>query len=355
MQPSVAVVILNWNGKGFLKEYLPSFLKTTYKNHKLYVADNGSSDDSISFMETTYPDINIIKLDKNYGFAGGYNKALDQVNADYLAIVNSDLEVTPTWLEPMVEMLSRDATIAACQPKIKWLRMDTHFEYAGAAGGFIDTLGYPFCRGRLFDILESDNNQYDTEKEIFWATGACFLVKTGIFKSLGGFDEDFFAHMEEIDLCWRIKNEGYKIMYTPMSTIYHLGGGTLNTENPKKTFLNFRNSLIAMQKNLPSNQVFGKIFVRMCLDLAAWFKFALSGKIKHAFAINKAHAQFVFKQGKWIKKRQMTSQKNLNPTGIYKRSIVWDYYVRKKRLFSELNAQDFEGELKGAPGIDGKI
>ncbi|MDF1675256.1 MAG: glycosyltransferase family 2 protein, partial [Vicingaceae bacterium] len=240
---SVAVVILNWNGKHFLEKFLPSLIEHT-SFAELIVADNCSTDDSLSFLKENFPQIRIITLAENYGFAKGYNEALKQVNSDVYVLLNSDVEVTENWLQPCLEILKKDNDMAACQPKIKAFHQKTYFEYAGAAGGFIDKYGYPFCRGRIFETLEEDNNQYDEEIEIFWATGACLVIRADIYHELNGLDSFFFAHMEEIDLCWRIQNRGKKIKYVPQSTVFHVGGGTLHKSKPQKTFLNFRNNLI---------------------------------------------------------------------------------------------------------------
>jgi GT2 family glycosyltransferase len=309
----IAVVILNWNGKSFLEKFLPSVVKHSIEA-KIIVADNASTDDSISFLEKTYPSIDIIKLEQNYGFAGGYNKALKQVDSEYYILLNSDVEVTENWLAPMLKMLDNDKNIVACQPKIKDYNNKDSFEYAGASGGFIDKYGYPFCRGRIFDYLEKDTNQYDEPIEIFWASGAALFIRAQEYNQIGGLDEFYFAHMEEIDLCWRLKNEGHKIMVCPSSTVYHVGGGTLNKINPRKTFLNFRNSLLTLYKNLPKNERFVKIFIRLNLDAIAGLKFLLDGKPTHALAIIRSH--FTFYSAIFQNKIKKTDVVNPNLNGM---------------------------------------
>lgn len=326
MNKKVAVVILNWNGKKLLEQFLPSVVKHS-SGANIIVADNDSSDNSISFLKEYYPTIEIIKLDKNYGFAGGYNKALKQVDSKYYVLLNSDVEVTENWLTPMVKLLEKDSSVVACQPKIKDYNNKSYFEYAGAAGGYIDKYGYPFCRGRVFDLLEEDNNQYDGITEIFWASGASLFIRANEYHSVGGLDEFFFAHMEEIDLCWRLKNKGHKIMACPSSTVYHVGGGTLNKVNPKKTFLNFRNSLLALHKNLPKKGRVNTIFIRMCLDGVASIKFIVSGKPNHAWAIIRAHFSFYKAITQNKTKRQVFTIPNL--VGKIDKSIVKAYFLHK--------------------------
>jgi len=328
-----AVVILNWNGKSFLEQFLPSVTQHTV-NAQIIVADNNSTDDSISFLKTNYPQIEIIKLDKNYGFAGGYNKALKEVKSEYYVLLNSDVEVTENWLNPIIELLDSDHSIVACQPKIKDYNNNTYFEYAGASGGFIDKYGYPFCRGRIFDELEEDKGQYNDATEIFWASGACFVIRASAYHNIGGLDEFYFAHMEEIDLCWRLKNQGYKIMVYPSSTVYHLGGGTLNKVNPRKTFLNFRNSLLTLHKNLSKKDRFGIIFIRLCLDGIAGAKFLLTGKPKHTWAIVRSH--FAFYGALSQNKLKRITPENPNLKGLINKSIVKEHVIKKKNTFNDL-------------------
>ncbi|OFY95667.1 MAG: glycosyl transferase family 2 [Bacteroidetes bacterium RIFCSPLOWO2_12_FULL_31_6] len=332
MNKKVAVVILNWNGLSFLEKFLPAVISYSLPNVEIIVADNHSSDDSVSFLQANFPSVKIILLDKNYGFADGYNKALKQVEAEYYVLLNSDVEVTNNWLSPMVELMDNDATIVACQPKIKDYNNKNYFEYAGAAGGFIDKLGYPICRGRLFDEIEKDTGQYDDATEIFWASGACLFIRAKEYHEIGGLDEFFFAHMEEIDLCWRLKNKGYKIMFCPTSTVYHVGGGTLNKTKPQKTFLNFRNSLLTLHKNLPKASRFKVILTRLLLDGLAGIKFLLSGKPNHTWAIVRSH--FSFFNGLHQNKLKRNQSLNPNLTGMINKSIVVAYFFKKCNNFN---------------------
>ena len=327
--PKVAVVILNWNGAKYLKQFLPSVLSSTYPNLDIVMGDNASSDDSAAFMRANYPSVRIIQNDKNYGFTGGYNRVLAQVDADYYILLNSDVEVVPGWIEPVIELMESDSLIAAAAPKIRSYAQKEYFEHAGAAGGFIDKHGYPFCRGRIFYELEKDNGQYEQSGEIFWASGASLFIKKSIWDEAGGFDESFFAHMEEIDLCWRLKNMGYKVMYCAQSTIYHVGGGTLNAENPFKTYLNFRNNLLLIKKNLPFWRAFWVISVRFILDLLALFRFLMEGKRKDAWAVSRAHQSFVLSLFKKVKSEKLKAKGNAvqNTKGIYRGSIVCLLYT----------------------------
>lgn len=329
----IAIIILNWNGISYLKQFLPSVVEYS-SNAQIIVADNCSSDDSISFIEQNYPNIEIIKNHKNYGFARGYNEALKQVRSKYYVLLNSDVEVTKNWLEPMLTELEKNDKIAACQPKIKNYKKKEYFEYAGASGGFIDKLGYPFCRGRIFNTIEKDNGQYDNAIEIFWASGACLFIRSEVYHQIGGLDEFFFAHMEEIDLCWRIKNLGYKIMVYPSSIVFHVGGGTLDKSKPQKTFLNFRNSLLMLHKNLPQNKVFLIILQRLFLDSLAGIKFLLEKKPKHSFAIIKAHFSFyrAMKQNKL--KKDLT--RNYHLIGMINKNILLNYFFKKIKTYSNL-------------------
>ncbi|WP_432714544.1 glycosyltransferase family 2 protein [Pedobacter sp.] len=336
MVPSVAVVILNWNGKGLLAQFLPSVVKSVYPNLQIIVGDNASTDDSVSYVKATFPGVEIIENDKNYGFAEGYNKVLAQVKADYYVLLNSDVEVSENWILPLVELMESDDQIAIAQPKIKWQADKTKFEYAGAAGGFLDQYGFPFCRGRIFDAVETDEGQYNDVKEIFWASGAALFIKSKYWLSSGGLDGDLFAHMEEIDLCWRMKNMGYKVMYCPDAEIYHVGGGSLNATNPYKTYLNFRNNLVIMQKNLTSADAFRMIFIRFFLDFAALLHFLVRGEIKFAQAVSKAHLHF-FRDFKQTRKKRAAHQLAYNKhTGVYHSSIVYQYFIKKVKKFSHL-------------------
>lgn len=335
--PSVAVVILNWNGKALLEQFLPGVVKSLYPNLQLIVGDNASTDDSVAFVMTSYPEVRVIVNDHNYGFAEGYGKLLDQIEADYYVLLNSDVEVPTNWIQPVIDAMEMDDKIAAAQPKIKWQKNKNQFEYAGAAGGYLDLHGFPFCRGRLFDTVEIDTHQYEDQKEIFWASGAALFIKSKCWKEAGGLDPDFFAHMEEIDLCWRLKNLGYKVIYCPAAEVYHVGGGTLNANNPYKTYLNFKNNLVIMQKNLPLNDAYSRIFIRMCLDFIAWIHFLLQGKPDFAWAINRAHYHFLLDLSKNGRKRAVKQISFLKHTGQYPSSIVWAYFIKKIRVFSQLN------------------
>jgi len=334
-KPSVAIVILNWNGRALLEKFLPSVVNSTYTNLRIVVADNASTDDSVDYVKTNFPFIEIIQNAQNEGFASGYNTVLKQVEADYYVLLNSDVEVTPDWIEPIIALMEREELIAAAQPKIRAYYSPGLFEHAGAAGGFIDTYGYPFCRGRIFDTVEKDEGQYAHPSEIFWASGAALFIKSRYWKDAQGFDADFFAHMEEIDLCWRLKRQGLKIMYCPDSTVFHVGGGTLETENPYKTYLNFRNNLSMLVKNLDADRCFYVIFMRFWLDLISLLKFASAGKFKHAMAISKAHRSF-FSDLRKNRGKRGKSDRPFNDKGLYKKSIVWQYFVRGKKHFSEL-------------------
>ena len=333
--PKVAVVVLNWNGKSYLENFLPSVTSSTYPNLEIILGDNASTDQSVEFVKRNYPSIRIIINEKNLGFAGGYNQVLSQVNADYFILLNSDIEVSPGWIEPVIEMMKNDELIAAAQPKILSYRDKTEFEYAGAAGGFIDRFGYVFCRGRLFDALEKDAGQYNHPSEIFWASGAAFFIKKSAWIQSGGLDADFFAHMEEIDLCWRLKNQGYKIMYCPDSEVYHVGGGTLSVESSFKTFLNFRNNLVMLQKNLPKSKAFVVIFIRFWLDLLSLIKFLMQGNTNNALAVTKAHVYFI-RNFYRNQKKVCRDVSKFNDTGVYKDSIVWKFFGKGVKRFSEL-------------------
>ncbi len=333
--PSVAVVILNWNGKQYLEKFVPSVLASEYSNLRVIIADNGSTDDSISFMKHSYPAVELINLEKNYGFAGGYNRALDQINSEYYVLLNSDVEVTPGWIQPIINLMESDKGIAACQPKILSLNKRDHFEYAGASGGWIDSLGYPFCRGRVFDDCETDNGQYEDATPVFWASGAAMFVRATAFRFVGGFDEYLFAHQEEIDLCWRMQNAGFQIFVQPESLVYHLGGGSLEAGNKKKVFLNFRNSLVIMHKNLPRGEKAGTLLKRMVLDGIAGIRFLFQGKFGWFIAVIKAHGSYY----KWIfthKKSPATIKSFKSLTGVYIGSIVKEYFLKGKKTFSEI-------------------
>ncbi len=342
--PEVAVVILNYNGKKWFEKFMPSVLKTEYSNSKIIVADNGSTDDSLEYLAFNFPEVSIIKLDQNHGFAKGYNEALKQVNSPYLVLLNSDVEVTPNWLTPMITLIEKDASIGAVQPKVLSQRSKEYFEHAGAAGGMMDKWGYPFCIGRIFDKVEKDLGQYDQVSEIFWASGAAMLVKNQLYKQLEGFDADYFAHQEEIDLCWRIKRAGYKVMVQPESVVFHYGGGTLDYQNPKKVYLNFRNSFYSIIKNEPFGKLMWLIPLRLVLDGVAGLMFLLKGQFKNMTAILKAHFSMYRNYPKLLKKKKhyneliqkVSISSTPNKTGILDKSIIWQYYVRQKKVFKDL-------------------
>lgn len=327
----VAVVILNYNGEKFLRQFLPAVIQ--YSNEaEISVADNASTDNSLVVLQQEFPSVRVIRLAENYGFCGGYNRALLHVKADYYVLLNSDVQVTENWLPPLVTLLDKNASIAAVQPKIRAYHQPLFFEYAGAAGGYLDSLGYPFCRGRLFDFVEEDKGQYNDVKEIFWATGACMMVRADVYQQLHGLDEDFFAHMEEIDLCWRMKRMGYAVYYHGGSTVFHVGGGTLSKLSPTKTFLNFRNGLFLLFKNFSGFELVVKLPLRLLLDYVAMLRFVVSGQGAHAKAIVKAHYHVMRSSKRLLKKRkESTSANQENRTGLYKGLIIWDFFVLGKK------------------------
>ncbi|WP_299385935.1 glycosyltransferase family 2 protein [uncultured Lacinutrix sp.] len=327
----IAVVILNWNGKALLQKFLPSIIEHS-QEATIYVADNASTDDSIAFVTSNFPEIKIIRNKENGGYAKGYNDTLKHLEEDVFCLVNSDIEVSKNWLSPILNAFKTETNTAIIQPKILDFKNKTHFEYAGAAGGFIDKFGYPYCRGRIFDTIEEDKGQYNTNSEIFWASGACFFIRKDVFNTLNGFDESFFAHMEEIDLCWRAFNLGYTTKYISESTVYHVGGATLSTTNPKKTYLNFRNSLATLTKNASGN-IFILLFTRLTLDGLAAFKFLIEFKFVHILAILKAHFSFYSRLPKLLKQRKQLQKK----TNYYNvKSVVWSYFATKHKRFTNL-------------------
>lgn len=307
-------------------------------NAEIIVADNASTDGSVAFLQEHYPQVRLILLPENYGFCEGYNKALRQVQAKYYVLLNSDVDVPPGWTEPLLQLMEQDSGIAVCQPKILAQQHPDFFEYAGAGGGLLDALGYPYCRGRLFETLEEDKGQYDDVQEIFWATGACMFVRAEVFQQLGGLEPAFFAHMEEIDFCWRAKNAGYKIMYNGQSRVYHVGGGTLHKSNPRKTYLNFRNGLALLYKNIPSKELVAALTLRILLDWIAAFRMLLAGQRKDAQAVLDAHADLIRNNAYWRRRRRAQQPKGNFPyiSGVYKGSIVWQYFIRQKRTVQDL-------------------
>ena len=337
-QPSVAIVILNWNGRKYLEQFLPSVLATAYANKKVIVADNASTDDSLSYLQAYFPQVERLVLDRNYGFAGGYNEALRHVTADYFVLLNSDVEVAPNWINPMVDLLERDNRAAACQPKILSYHDRSRFEYAGAAGGWIDSCGYPFSRGRIFEHCEVDTGQYDADQKVFWASGAALMIRSSVYQELDGFDDFLFAHQEEIDLCWRAQRKGYTIWCCPASVVYHVGGGALPRGNSRKTFLNFRNNQVLLYKNLPMSEKWWKIPFRMALDQVAALKMLLSGDGGYFIAVIRAHLAFI----KWVlvgRKQPFVADKpSLKKLdGVLRGNIVWEHFIKGKTRFDELD------------------
>ena len=328
-----AIIILNWNGEKLLEQFLPSVVEFTAKQADIYIADNNSTDNSIDFITKNFPSVKIIKNAINGGYAKGYNDALKHIDADIFCLINSDIEVTENWLNPILNEFKNDENIGVLQPKILDFKNKTKFEYAGAAGGFLDFFGYPYCRGRIFNDIEKDKNQFNKISDIFWASGACFFIKSDLFRELNGFDEDYFAHQEEIDLCWRVQNAGFKIKYIPNSIVYHVGGATLSNLNPKKTFLNFRNSLLNILKNVPNRYLVFLILSRLILDGFAGIKFLLELKPKHTFAILKAHLSFYSLFFKFLRKRKNKK----NKTDYYNhKSVVWQYFVLGRKKYHQL-------------------
>lgn len=333
----VVIAILNYNGINWLQKFLADVVAKSPEG-EVVVIDNASTDDSVSYLESNFPDLRIIVNKNNSGFAGGYNEGLKQIEADIYVLLNSDIEVTDNWLQPVLQTLEKDNNIVAAQPKILAYNNKHTFEHAGACGGYIDKLGYPFCRGRIFTETEEDKGQYDEIQRIFWATGACMFIKADKYWEAGGLDEHFFAHMEEIDLCWRLHNRGYEVVAVPASKVYHVGGGTLDYRNPRKTYLNFRNSLYAMHKNWDGGLFFA-IFLRLILDGIAGLKFLLGGDFKHIWSIIKAHFDY-YAHMKTLN-QQRAELKNFNKPlnqlkGVLNASIVWQFYIKKKQHFKDL-------------------
>lgn len=336
---NIAIVILNWNGRKFLETFLPGVQLHSRHIARIIVADNASSDDSVEFLRSTFPEISIIQNASNGGFAKGYNDALAQVDADYYILLNSDIEVTENWIEPVIKLMETDPKIAACQPVIRSFHHPEQFEYAGASGGFIDHLGYPFCRGRIFQHLENDEGKYKSSIEVFWATGACLFVKAHIFKQFGGFDEDFFAHMEEIDFCWRIKHQGYKVMVCHEAKVFHVGGGTLPKKSSFKTYLNMRNNISMLYKNLPAHRLVPVLMTRLILDGFAAFKFLIDGGFKDFWAVVRAHMSFYRRFNDHRKKRGKINHRDVSC--IYQGNIVIDHFIKGIKHFDQLSSQMF--------------
>ena len=344
-QASCCVALLNYNGAHHLANYLPTLLKSATSDFQLTVIDNASTDHSVSFMQEEYPDVQLIQLEENHGFAGGYNEGLRDISHKYVALVNSDIRGTDGWLDPLINLLESDPNVCAVQPKILADQSPEHFEYAGGSGGYIDRYGFPFCRGRIFDHIEKDDGQYNSTEEVFWTSGAAMVMRTSVFKKLGGLDASYFAHMEEIDLCWRMKKLGYKLKVVPSSTVYHLGGGTLNYGSPNKTFLNFRNNWKMLMTNVSGARLWKIILTRTTLDMAYFFKNLLSGKPKHSMAIIKAHIA-VLRQIKDIrlKRRKLSyhtkrAESVENLSGMFDILLPWLYFINKKKVFSQVNSK----------------
>jgi len=335
----LSIVILNWNGSHHLRRFLPSVVKySNYDWAEIVVADNLSTDDSREVILNEFPDVKYMQLDRNYGFAQGYNKALMENDAQYLLLLNSDVEVTANYLEPMMRMMDSNPLFAVCQPKIMQIDHREKFEYAGASGGFIDHFGYPFCRGRLINFQEQDLGQYDRPISVFWASGASMLVRGKLWHDAEGFDSDFWAHMEEIDLCWRLKNRGFMVVVCPQSTVYHLGGGSLSYGSPQKIYLNFRNNLFLLFKNLAQGKLYSILLGRMVLDGVAAIQFLVTGQFKAFLKVLEAHRDFYRSLGKLRKKRKELMSKVVisNHTEIYKGSLIFDFFITRKKKFSSL-------------------
>jgi GT2 family glycosyltransferase len=336
---STAIVILNWNGENFIRQFLPVLIEnTTMPGVEIIVADNASTDSSLTLLKDKFPSIHTIVFDKNYGFAGGYNKAFEQIEADYFILLNSDVEVTPHWLEPLLAYMDVHKEVAACQPKILSFDQRTRFEHAGAAGGYIDRYGFPFCRGRIVGYAEKDSAQYDSIADIFWATGACLIIRSEIYRQAGGLDDEFFAHMEEIDLCWRLKSRGYRIVCIPESSVFHVGGGALGYESPHKIYLNFRNNLLMLYKNLPAGLLGKTMFWRSVFDYSAAIRYILTGKFNYAKSIFKARKDFTTLRPEFEEKRKqniLLSTTDLK-SEIFQGSIVLEYYLKRKKTFNSI-------------------
>jgi len=326
-----------------MERFLPSVLENSGPEAGIFVADNNSDDDSVAWLKENYPTVTVIQNEENGGYSKGYNQSLAQIDSEYYVLLNSDIEVTSNWIDPVIQLMESDEMISACQPKIKDLNRRTHFEYAGAAGGFIDLFGYPFCRGRIFSTLEEDKGQYNEPESIFWASGACLFVRANAFREVRGLDEHLFAHMEEIDMCWRMKNLGYTIMYCPDSEVFHLGGGTLNSGSPRKTYFNFRNNLFMVFQNLPRERLVPVLLVRLILDGVAALKFLLGGQIKHVLPIFRAHLDF-YKNLRKLTQRRFRNEvryRRIKFYNAYRGSIALAYFLRQKKTFQKLNTRRF--------------
>ena len=333
-----AIVILNWNGEKFLRQFLHTLVENTNSElARICIIDNGSTDGSLVFLAENFPQIQIVRLDKNYGFAGGYNRGLKEIEAEYFMLLNSDVEVGKDWISPLVDLMDSDQTIGVCGPKLIDYNNRQKFEYAGAAGGYIDKYGYPFCRGRLFEHLETDNGQHDNPADCLWISGAALFIRSKLFFDVGGFDDDFFAHQEEIDLCWRVQNFGYRVVCEPKSTIYHVGGGALPKSNPFKTFLNFRNNLYLVVKNLPDKEIGWVLFIRFFLDVVAAVRMIFQGNFKECQAVFHAYGAFLKNKRKMKQKRLPIKRKASSEIiGMYCGSIVFKHFLGKKKTSKEI-------------------
>ncbi len=338
-RPLLSVVLLSYNSKHFLEQFLPPLIENTSPEYEIVVVNNGSTDDTEEYLQKEFPNVRTIKIEVNKGFTNGYVESLKQIDAKYYCLISSDIEVTKHWAKPVVEMMESDENVAACQPKIKSWHRKNEFEYAGACGGYLDKYGYLFCRGRIFYTVEEDEGQYDENAEIFWASGACLFVRADLYHQSGGLDDDFFAHMEEVDLCWRLRNMGYKIMCVPKSEVYHVGGSIISYGSAPKTYRNYRNNLILLTKNLPFSQLIWKLPYRLILDGIAFFHLLFTGQVKLAFVIIKSHLHFHSRFPHWMKSRKEArklAKKDYSPS-FYPQSIVWKYFINRVRKFSDLN------------------
>ncbi len=340
-QQDTAVVILSYNGKKWHEQFLPLIVEEAHTGYEVIVVDNASTDDTYAYLQEQFPTVKTLQIGINRGFSNGYAEALKQIEAKYYILLSSDFEVTKGWYPPLIQAMQRYTGLAACQPKIRYWRDREYFEYAGAGGGFMDNLGYLFCRGRVFNTLEKDTNQYNDDIEVFWASGGCFMVRADLYHKAGGLDHDLYAHMEEVDLCWRLKNMGYKIGYIGQSTVYHVGGSVISYGSPQKLYYNFRNSLILLTKNESSRKLLWLFPLRLVLDGIAGLQMLFSGKPKGTFTIIKAHFHFYGSLGKWLQRRKDAKQliTHRNQSGIYRKSIVWQYFVLRKFVFTKLNWQ----------------
>ncbi|OSZ78718.1 hypothetical protein CAP35_10860 [Chitinophagaceae bacterium IBVUCB1] len=340
-QQDTAVVILSYNGKKWHEQFLPQIVAEAHTGYEVIVVDNASTDDTYAYLQEQFPTVKTLQIGINRGFSNGYAEALKQIEAKYYILLSSDFEVTTGWYPPLIQAMQRYPGLAACQPKIRYWRDKEYFEYAGAGGGFMDNFGYLFCRGRVFNTLEKDNGQYNDDIEVFWASGGCFMVRADLYHKAGGLDHDLYAHMEEVDLCWRLKNMGYKIGYIGQSTVYHVGGSVISYGSPQKLYYNFRNSLVLLTKNEKTSKLLWLFPLRLVLDGIAGLQMLFTGKLQGTLTIIKAHFHFYGSLGKWLQRRREAKQliTHRNTSGIYRKSIVWQYFVLRKFVFSKLNWQ----------------